>query len=297
MKPKYLKLLLSIAATKEQAVPSKQNLIYKMLLVDKHDLQIHTRIDESESSGQTLPVNEQTISSYSCDGGGEVLGHELLHHVPVVEVTWNTTHKGFSCIELYGKKRVSLVEFSQGQGEDPQVHEDLATPEGRRALIFDYYYYQLKLFSALCMDRNYLTINHIERNMTYGMLVALITNEELPVRLRTQYCRLFKALWIDRSPQRAICIPIQVSFLLSLYAFFFFLVYSICLMQRYAKTPLRGGYLTTTHIHYLPPDAVLELRWGAAKPARACQCQQICSAAVVHPALLHEPRVIFQLLQ
>ena len=215
MKPKYLKLLLAIAATGSEAVQSKQNMIHDMLLVENPDLLIQTMVDENETSDQKLPISEKQLKNYITDDGGEVKAHGLLHSVNLVQVTWTTKHAETTPKALFGADCLALEKFSAGQNPNPgvgYVDEDngkIRDVEMRRAQIFDYYYYQLKLFSALCVDRNYLTIKKIEREMTFLILASTMTNDQLPVRLRTQFCRLLMALWIDRAPQRVQIIPMQ----------------------------------------------------------------------------------------
>ena len=109
MKPKYLKLLLSIAATRDEAVQSKQNLIYQVLLRDNPMLLVHSSIDDSEPASQRLPISERNMAMYSMADGGEVWGNGLLHTVNHVMVRWESSVPEFSIENLYNGLCCGLV--------------------------------------------------------------------------------------------------------------------------------------------------------------------------------------------
>lgn len=74
-----------------------------------------------------------------------------------------------------------------------------------------YFYYQTKLYAALCQDRNYLAITPLQHTgerlcMSYPVLLAAIVSVD-DLRLKNRLFRLVAALWIDTAPQSNIAVP------------------------------------------------------------------------------------------
>ena len=84
-----------------------------------------------------------------------------------------------------------------------------ADPTNPYAQLYDYFVEQLRLFNALCLDRNYLGILYIEEHLqfNYEILLQGIMDVELPWDIRQHFCRLMTSLHIDREPHVLVTYP------------------------------------------------------------------------------------------
>ena len=82
-------------------------MIHDMLLIENPDLLVRPRRRDGTSEHR-LPVTEADLTRFTSDGGGEVLGHKLLHAVDVVELTWTSTIPEETPQALYGADAVPL---------------------------------------------------------------------------------------------------------------------------------------------------------------------------------------------
>ena len=73
--------------------------------------------------------------------------------------------------------------------------------------LYDYFIGMINLLSDLCLGRNYIAIEQLEKVFTLNMIMKIIANDDLEKKLRCVFGRLLIHLWIDRKPYSELNVP------------------------------------------------------------------------------------------
>ena len=112
--------------------------------------------------------------------------------------------------------RLSWNPKTKGPADSMLLHDLVSMPGVKRCEnnneyyeFYKYFIEQLRLFNALCLGRNYLGIEYVEKQMqfTYEILLQGIIDDKLPWEMREHFCRLMTSLHIDRQPYVLVTYP------------------------------------------------------------------------------------------
>lgn len=100
-----------------------------------------------------------------------------------------------------GKKRGSTVRASVRKKKVPQHSLIGKTLVERKMQVLNYFCTQLYLVADLCLDRNYLAMNLVEKSYPFEMLVTMLKLPMSSNSMKAPVCRLIRCLYVDRDPQ------------------------------------------------------------------------------------------------
>ncbi|MEQ2249727.1 hypothetical protein ILYODFUR_032227 [Ilyodon furcidens] len=172
--PRFLDYLSDLCVSNNVAIPVTQELICKCVLEPKNqDILIQT---------------ERRVPKEASPGGvqGEYMGMDDYGDEDEVWLMWTdkTNERQEKSI------RQLAQEARQGNAHDENV--------------LTYYRYQLKLFARMCLDRQYLAIDEISKQLDVELIFLCMMDETLPFDLRASFCRLMLHAHVDRDPQELV---------------------------------------------------------------------------------------------
>ncbi|KAM8862806.1 inositol 1,4,5-trisphosphate-gated calcium channel ITPR3 isoform 2-T2 [Spinachia spinachia] len=172
--PRFLDYLSDLCVSNNIAIPVTQELICKCVLEPKNqDILIKT---------------ERRVPKDAPTGGGQTdyLGMDDYGDEDEVWLVWTdkTNERQEKGI------RQLAQEARQGNAHDENV--------------LTYYRYQLKLFARMCLDRQYLAIDEISKQLDVELIFLCMMDETLPFDLRASFCRLMLHAHVDRDPQELV---------------------------------------------------------------------------------------------
>ncbi|XP_026223941.1 inositol 1,4,5-trisphosphate receptor type 3 isoform X2 [Anabas testudineus] len=172
--PRFLDYLSDLCVSNNVAIPVTQELICKCVLDPKNqDILIKT---------------ERRVPKEAPHSGvqGEYMGIDDYADEDEVWLVWTDKNK-----ERQEKSIRQLAqEARQGNAHDENV--------------LTYYRYQLKLFARMCLDRQYLAIDEISKQLDVELIFLCMMDETLPFDLRASFCRLMLHAHVDRDPQELV---------------------------------------------------------------------------------------------
>ena len=71
----------------------------------------------------------------------------------------------------------------------------------RKKQVADYFVAQMYLVADLCLDRNYVAIELLERLYSFEMLLSILKSKFAPSQFKAPVCRVIRCLYVDREPQ------------------------------------------------------------------------------------------------
>ncbi|XP_049438396.1 inositol 1,4,5-trisphosphate receptor type 3 isoform X3 [Epinephelus fuscoguttatus] len=172
--PRFLDYLSDLCVSNNVAIPVTQELICKCVLEPKNqDILIKTE----RRVPRELPPG---------GGQGEYMGMDDYGDEDEVWLVWTdkTNERQEKSI------RQLAQEARQGNAHDENV--------------LTYYRYQLKLFARMCLDRQYLAIDEISKQLDVELIFLCMMDETLPFDLRASFCRLMLHAHVDRDPQELV---------------------------------------------------------------------------------------------
>uniref|UniRef100_A0A7N6BBH0 Inositol 1,4,5-trisphosphate receptor n=1 Tax=Anabas testudineus TaxID=64144 RepID=A0A7N6BBH0_ANATE len=171
--PRFLDYLSDLCVSNKTAIPVTQELICKFMLNPTNaDILIQTKL---------ISNTETTLES-------SLLQDEVDEEE--VWLYWIDSHK-----EPHGK---SIRHLAQDAKDNHKLDVDMIT----------YYRYQLNLFAKMCLDRQYLAIDQITRQLPVDLILRCMFDDGLPYNLRASFCRLMLHMHVDRDPQEAV-VPVR----------------------------------------------------------------------------------------
>ncbi|CAM5170713.1 unnamed protein product [Eretmochelys imbricata] len=167
--PRFLDYLSDLCVSNHIAIPVTQELICKCVLDPKNsDILIKTELRPVKEMSQT---HEYLSIEYSEEE---------------VWLTWSDKNND--------SQEKSIRQLAQ-EARAGNAHDEN---------VLSYYRYQLKLFARMCLDRQYLAIKEISKQLGVELIFLCMADEMLPFDLRASFCHLMLHVHVDRDPQELV---------------------------------------------------------------------------------------------
>ncbi|KAM9828211.1 inositol 1,4,5-trisphosphate-gated calcium channel ITPR3 isoform 3-T4 [Syngnathus typhle] len=172
--PRFLDYLSDLCVSNNVAIPVTQELICKCVLEPKNqDILINTeRRVPKDVAPVEIPTQHMEIDDYVDEDE--------------VWLVWAD--------KVNEKQEKSIRQLAQ-EARQGNAHDEN---------VLAYYRYQLKLFARMCLDRQYLAIDKISKQLDVELIFLCMMDETLPFDLRAAFCRLMLHAHVDRDPQELV---------------------------------------------------------------------------------------------
>ncbi|XP_039617485.1 inositol 1,4,5-trisphosphate receptor type 2 isoform X2 [Polypterus senegalus] len=184
--PRFLDYLSDLCVSNTTAIPVTQELICKFIL-NPNNADILIRTEPPYADGDNADKGSRSVMPLHAENG-----HELQDDSEEEEIWLYWTD---SNTERHGK---SIRHLAQDAKQNNKMDKE----------IISYYRYQLNLFAKMCLDRQYLAINQISKELSVDLILRCMSDEYLPYNLRASFCRLMLHMHVDRDPQETV-VPIK----------------------------------------------------------------------------------------
>ncbi|KAM6977326.1 inositol 1,4,5-trisphosphate-gated calcium channel ITPR3 [Aplochiton taeniatus] len=160
------------------------------------------------SNNVAIPVTQELICKCVLDSKNQDILIKTERRVPK-ELPTGSRHAEYLSLEEFGDEdEVWLVWMDKTNQKQEKSIRQLAQ-EARQGNAHDenvltYYRYQLKLFARMCLDRQYLAIDEISKQLDVELIFLCMMDETLPFDLRASFCRLMLHAHVDRDPQELV---------------------------------------------------------------------------------------------
>jgi hypothetical protein len=84
--------------------------------------------------------------------------------------------------------------------------------EDNKKHVVKFFAQQLYLMADLCLDRNYVSIRHIERMCPFELLITLLVHDKSPSIVKAPVCKMLRCVYVDRAPQVELVFPQLIRF-------------------------------------------------------------------------------------
>ncbi|XP_068125479.1 inositol 1,4,5-trisphosphate-gated calcium channel ITPR3 isoform X2 [Hyperolius riggenbachi] len=150
-----------------------------------------------------IPVTQELICKCVLDpANSDILTKTELR--PVKEMSQSPEYMSIE----YCEEEVWLIWLDKNNDTHEKSIRQLSQ-EGRAGNVHDenvltYYRYQLKLFARMCLDRQYLAIHEISKQLSVDLIFLCMADEMLPYDIRASFCHLMLHVHVDRDPQELV---------------------------------------------------------------------------------------------
>lgn len=126
----------------------------------------------------------------------------MVQETKVEEEKKATTERSVRRTVNMGNRRVSIF-----GGRQSAVVQKLSDIFERKRQVAHFLVAELYLVADLCIDRNYVSINILEKIFRYDVLISILKDEFIPNKFKAPVCRILRCMYVDREPQVAVHYP------------------------------------------------------------------------------------------
>eukprot|EP00981_Chlorochromonas_danica_P006655 scaffold1447_cov165-Ochromonas_danica.AAC.1 len=218
MNAMYLQLLQACCSCEGNGVDGNQCKVANLLFSNTNDIIIEVRVEVAKTkdvhwtTGIYIPHDPLPASP--------VRGEQTIRKsVPQLSLAWTTNSIDFSPLGLFGKLSVyieDLFGIDRDKGDEVEIGGDSAFMEKRlqakkahaeqKNAVANYFIAQMFLAAEMCLDRNYIAMNKLDKLFPYDVLVTMLVLD-VTNNLKAAAIRLLMCLYVDRDPQASSRIP------------------------------------------------------------------------------------------